>query len=499
MPPAPENGKPHLIFFAVATGKNSFPRRRTGYAPAMDTVKSVDCRRTKIIATLGPATDTPEMLRQLIAAGVNIFRLNMSHAPHDWVRRVVADIRAAAGADKKFVGIMMDTQGPAIRTGDLSVPLDLKPGQKFTLTVRAESNEEEHSVNVNYENFINDISVGDVVLVDNGAIHMKVLAKDGNKVQCEVLTEGTLGSRRHINLPGVKVSLPALTAKDIKDVALGLEVGVDYIALSFVREARDLLQLKQLFEGHKTQPLVIAKIEDQEALRNLDAIVAEADAVMVARGDLGIEVPYEELPIIQRRIVKTCQRAGKPVIVATHMLESMIASPMPTRAEVTDVANAVYEQADAIMLSGETTVGKYPLKCIEVFDRIAKRTERSGGANYFEGATLGTARQKLVKSAVVMANELKAEARHTAWMRPRYSRIFALCAQGELAARLTLPWGITPIVVPFDMIDPGNTIEGALKILTASGQLKKGQTIVVIGAIVIGEQMVDTVQMRTVD
>jgi pyruvate kinase len=231
---------------------------------------------------------------------------------------------------------------------------------------------------------------------------------------------------------------------------------------------------------------------------------------MVARGDLGIEVPYEELPIIQRRIVKTCQRAGKPVIVATHMLESMIESPMPTRAEVTDVANAIYEQADAIMLSGETTVGKYPLKCIEVFDRIAKRTERSGGANYFEGAPLATARQKLVKSAVVMANELKAEAilvftrrghmaRHTAWMRPRYSRIFALCAQGELAARLTLPWGITPIVVPFDMIDPGNTIEGALKMLTAAGQLKRGQAIVVIGAIVIGEQMVDTVQMRTVD
>ncbi len=474
----------------------------------MDLVKPVDCRRTKIIATLGPATDSPEMLSKLIAAGVNIFRLNMSHAPHDWVRRVVADIRTAAGSEKKFVGIMMDTQGPAIRTGDLSVPLDLKPGQKFTLTVCGERSEEEHSVNVNYENFINDISVGDVVLVDNGAIHMKVLAKTGNKVQCEVLTEGTLGSRRHINLPGVKVSLPALTAKDIKDVALGLEVGVDYIALSFVREARDLLQLKQLFEGHKTQPLVIAKIEDQEALRNLDAIVAEADAVMVARGDLGIEVPYEELPIIQRRIVKTCQRAGKPVIVATHMLESMIESPMPTRAEVTDVANAVYEQADAIMLSGETTVGKYPLKCIEVFDRIAKRTERSGGANYFEGAALGTARQKLVKSAVVMANELKAEAilvftrhghmaRHTASMRPRYSRIFALCAQGELAALLTLPWGITPIVVPFDMINPGNTIEEALKILTADGHLKKGQTIVVIGSIVIGEQMVDSVQMRT--
>jgi pyruvate kinase len=338
---------------------------------------------------------------------------------------------------------------------------------------------------------------------------MKVLNKAGNKVECEVLTEGTLGSRRHINLPGVKVSLPALTAKDIKDVKLGLEIGVDYIALSFVRESRDLLQLKQLFDGHKNQPLVIAKLEDQEALRNLDAIVAEADAVMVARGDLGIEIPYEELPIVQRRIVKTCLRVGKPVIVATHMLESMIESPMPTRAEVTDVANAIYEQADAIMLSGETTVGKYPLKCIEVFDRIAKRTERSGGANYFEAAHLGSARQKLVKSAVVMADELRAEAilvftrhghmaRHTAWMRPRHSRIFALCAHQGLAARLTLPWGITPIVVPFDMINPGNTIEGALKTMLSEGHLKKGQTVVVIGSIVIAEEMVDTVQMRTV-
>jgi pyruvate kinase len=298
---------------------------------------------------------------------------------------------------------MMDTQGPAIRTGDLSVPLDLQPGQEFTLTVRGERSEEERSVDVNYANFVNDIDVGDVVLIDNGAIEMKVLAKSGNKVECEVLTEGKLGSRRHINLPGVKVSLPALTAKDIKDVQLGLEVGVDSIALSFVREARDLLQLKELFARGNLHPLVIAKIEDQQAVGHLDEIVSEADGIMVARGDLGIEIPYEELPIVQRRIVKTCLHVGKPVIVATHMLESMIESPMPTRAEVTDVANAVFEQADAIMLSGETTVGRYLLKCVEVFDRIASRIERSGGAYYFEQAEFTSARQKLVKSAVVMS------------------------------------------------------------------------------------------------
>src|SRR5437588_811413 len=233
-------------------------------------------RQTKIIVTLGPATDSAEMIGRLIEAGVNIFRLNMSHAPHDWVRRVVPDIRAAAAARQCFIGIMMDTQGPAIRTGELPVPLDLRPGQKFTLTVRGERSEEERSVDVNYENFINDINEGDVVLIDNGAIQMKVLAKSGNKVECEVLTEGKLGSRRHINLPGVKVSLPALTAKDIADVKLGLDMGVHFIALSFVREARDLMQLRELFGDSGIQPLVIAKIEDQQALKNLEHIVRDA-------------------------------------------------------------------------------------------------------------------------------------------------------------------------------------------------------------------------------
>jgi pyruvate kinase len=466
-------------------------------------------RRTKIVSTLGPATDSPEMIGKLMDAGVNIFRLNMSHAPHDWVRRVVADIRAQSAARKCFIGIMMDTQGPAIRTGDLGVPLDLQPGQKFTLTVRGERDLEQHSVDVNYENFINDISVGDVVLIDNGAIEMKVLAKNGNKVECEVLTEGKLGSRRHINLPGVKVSLPALTAKDIKDVKLGLELNVDFIALSFVREARDLLQLRELFDKNQPQPLVIAKIEDQQAIANLEAIVHEADAIMVARGDLGIEIPYEELPIVQRRIVKTCLRVGRPVIVATHMLESMIESPMPTRAEVTDVANAVFEEADAIMLSGETTVGKYPVKCIEVFDRIATRIERSGSAQFHDSAELTSAREKLVKSAVVMANELKAAAilaftrhghmaRYAAWMRPRYSPVYAVCDNEKSANELTLSWGVTPFVMAFDFIEPQNTIENALVSLKEQGRLKAGETVVIIGAISVGTEIVDAVQMRTV-
>jgi pyruvate kinase len=416
------------------------------------------------------------------------------------------DIRSAAAARQQFTGIMLDTQGPAIRTGELKVPLDLQPGQRFTLTVRGERSEEEHSVDVNYDNFVNDINPGDVVLIDNGTIQMKVLAKDGRRVQCEVLTEGKLGSRRHINLPGVKVSLPALTAKDIADVRLGLELGVDFIALSFVREARDLMQLRELFSDRGHQPMVIAKIEDQAAIKNLQTIVHESDAVMVARGDLGIEMPYEELPIIQRRIVKSCLTYGRPVIVATHMLESMIGSPMPTRAEVTDVANAVFEQADAIMLSGETTVGKYPVQCVEVFDRIARRIERSGGARFFEEAEMTTPRQKLVKSAVVMANELRAEAvlvftrhghmaRHTSWQRPR-SPIYAMCPSEEVARGLSLGWGVVPFVVPFDLINPENTIDTALRTLSEQGRLHPGNTVVIIGSILAGEQIVDAVQMR---
>ncbi len=466
-------------------------------------------RKTKIIATLGPATDSPEMLGQLIDTGVNVFRLNMSHAPHDWVHRVVRDIRAAAKERNSSVGIMMDTQGPAIRTGDLPAALDLKPGQKFTLTVRGERSEEQHSVDVNYENFVKDIDIGDVVLLDNGALQMKVLAKEGNKVECEVLTEGILGSRRHINLPGVKVSLPALTSKDLGDVEIGLQAGVDYIALSFVREAKDIQQLKAVIERGQHRPLIIAKIEDQQAIKNLSEIVAEADAIMVARGDLGIELPYEELPIIQRKIVKICLRVGKPVIVATHMLESMIESPMPTRAEVTDVANAVFEQTDAIMLSGETTVGKYPLKCVEVFDRIAQRIERSGGANFYEQAELTSPRQKMVKSAVVMANELKADAivvftirgnmaRHAGWMRPRHSKIYAVCENWSVANALALNWGVTPVVAPFNHADPEKTIDPALQSLIANGLLQKGNTVVIISSITVGEQIVDAVQMRVV-
>ena len=304
-------------------------------------------RKTKIICTLGPATDSPERLRALILAGANIFRLNMSHAPHEWVRTVVKDIRKISTELGVMTGILLDTQGPAIRTGDLPTKLNLRPGDIFEFTVRGERSEDVHSVDVNYEGLVDDISVGDVVLVDNGVIHMKVLSKDYHRIRCQVLTEGVLGSRRHINLPGVKVNLPPLTEKDLADVELGVSVGVDYVALSFCRQASDIEALRRVLGELGSQARVIAKIEDQHAVSVIDDIMEKCDAIDRTRR-LGIE-PMEE-PDHPTADGDECIQTGRQVIVAPHMLESMIENPVPTR-RTPDVANAVFEQADAIMLA----------------------------------------------------------------------------------------------------------------------------------------------------
>ena len=465
-------------------------------------------RKTKIICTLGPATESSEVLREMIGAGADIFRLNMSHAPHAWVRQIVPRIRAVAKEADKVIGILMDTQGPAIRTGDLPTKLELKIGGIFEFTVRGAQSVETASVDVNYDGLIDDISVGDVVLVDNGVIHMKVLEKLGNRVRCEVLTPGVMGSRRHINLPGVKVNLPPLTEKDLADVALGAELQVDFVALSFCREASDIEALRKVLFEHSSGARIIAKIEDQLAVKNLDSIIARTDAVMVARGDLGIECPMEELPIIQRRIVKHCLRFGKPVITATHMLESMIVNPVPTRAEVTDVANAVYEQSDAVMLSGETTVGKYPVECVRVLDKVARRIEQSGGAGFASEAILEDDREKTVHSAVVLANSLPdakllvftrrgTMADFVSNMRPHEAPIYAFSPTYEVCRKLVLNWGITPVHLSFDT-NPNRTIAAAQDYLIARGLAKRGEHLVIVSDVLAGEERFASIQLRVV-
>src|SRR5437660_1701182 len=465
-------------------------------------------RKTKIICTLGSATEKTEVLRQLIQKGSDVFRLNMSHASHEWVRDIVPRIRALAQAAGRPVALLLDTQGPAIRTGDLKTDLHLEPGDLVEFTVRGAKTKEHYSVDVNYEGFARDVAVGDTILVDNGLIKLAVLAKGRNRVLCKVLTSAVLTSRRHINLPGVRVRLPPLTPKDVADVSLGAELGADFIALSFVREKSDIEKLRMLLAKKKSKAQIVAKIEDQLAVRSIDQMIESADVIMVARGDLGVECPMEDLPIIQRRIVKNCLRFGKPVIVATQMLESMINNPLPIRAEITDVANAVFEQADAIMLSGETSLGRYPVECVRVLDRVAARIERSGGAGYAELAVLEDARQKTIASAVVLANSLQQAklivftrhgtmARNVSNLRPENAPIFAFTSSGEVRRQLTVSWGVYPVRIDFTA-DPNATIEAAEKFLRETKLTAPGDQLVIISDVRTGEdRIIDSVQLRT--
>ena len=465
-------------------------------------------RRTKIICTLGPASEKSEILREMMASGADVFRLNMSHAERSWVREIVPRIRKLAQELKRPVAILIDTQGPAIRTGDVHAEFTLHPGDIVEFTGRGAAKKETYSVDVNYDGFIGDVSVGDTVLVDNGVVQLRVLEKQKDRVRCKVMTEGVLGSRRHINLPGVKVNLPPLTEKDLEDVALAAEMEADFVSLSFARQKRDVDELRAVMKKHGSSAQIVAKIEEQSAVRQIDEMIKASDAIMVARGDLGIEIPMEELPIIQRRIVKRCLRLGKPVIVATHLLESMIQNPVPTRAEITDVANAVFEQADAVMLSGETAMGRYPVECVKVLNRVAVRIERSGGAGYGRAALLEDSRQKTVASAVALANSLPNSklivftrhgrmALYVSNLRPEHAPIFAFTPSEQVYRQLALCWGTFPLQIDFTE-DPNLTIETAAKYLRAARLSAPKDNLVILSDIRAGKALVDCVQLRQV-
>lgn len=469
-------------------------------------------RRTKIIFTLGPATESEEMLTRLIRAGADVVRLNMAHARHDWTRDVIKRIRAVSQEVGRDVAIMMDIKGPEIRTGDLVAPIELRPGEIFDFTVKPgaprEHSEEVRSVDVNYQNLVNDIKVGDTVLVDNGLIRLEVLAKDEAHIRCRVLIPGQLSSRRHINLPGVKVNLPSFTEKDRGDTLVGLEAGIDFLALSFVREASDVEMLREFLTERKSHCRIIAKIEDQSGIANLDEIVRVSDALMVARGDLGIECPFEDLPVIQRRAVNACLAQGKPVIIATHMLESMIMQPVPTRAEITDVANAVYEQSDCVMLSGETTVGKYPLECVQMLDKISRRIEEEEMRDLPTPAVFTSEKMKVLNSAVVLANELPGSklvtfTRHgfmahgLAALRPVKAPIYAFTPDAQLLRQMRLLRAVDPFLMPFGS-DPDVTIESAIAILRREKRVEARDRLIVVTDILSQDRLVDSVQLRHV-
>jgi len=366
-------------------------------------------KRTKIICTIGPTTETFSSIKKLHEAGMNVARLNMSHSDHKNAKKIIDRIKKLNKTIENPVGILLDTQGPEIRTGDTSQVVNLEPGQLVSFTIRDEVDVETTSIRVHYDELIQSVNVGTLISLDNGLLNFKVLKKSKNELECKVLDGGRLGSKRHVNLPGIRINLPSVTEKDKRDIAFGLKEDVDFIALSFVRNASDIDDLKEVLRNKAKKVKIISKIEDREGLSNIEEICQVSDSVMVARGDLGIETDLANLPNIQRKIMSNCAKYGVRSIVATHLLESMIDNPTPTRAEVTDVANAIYEGADAVMLSGETTIGKYPIESVKFISRIAKQTEKYRTLGYESQLISKTDWQHLGVAAKDIAESIKAD------------------------------------------------------------------------------------------
>lgn len=450
-------------------------------------------RKTKLICTLGPATETADMIGRLMDGGASVFRLNMSHAKHEWAAEMTRLVRRESERRGLHAAVLFDLTGPSIRTGDVETPYELAEGDTVEFRRTGSEPGVPISTTVNYDGLMGDVRAGNTLVVDNGALLMRIVTVNDDRVLCEVKTPGKLGSRRHINLPGVRLNLPALTEKDRRDLALAVECGADLIAGSFVRDAAHVRELRDAMEALEGTAQIVAKIEDQEAVRNIDAIINTADVIMIARGDLGIEVEFEELPILQRRIVKRCHELGTRVIVATQLLESMITQPTPTRAEVTDVMNAAYEEADALMLSGETSVGRYPERCVEAICRIAARIERSGGHGFAQNVLLRDERQKTARAAVTLVDSLPDArlvvftrrgvlANHTAMLRPRTAGFFAFTPTDRVCRQLAVSRGVRPYKMAF-AASIEETIHRATELLRQDGHVRAGTPLVIVSDI----------------
>ena len=367
---SPRHRHPHDALHPYDDEDNLPPTADTAYRPM---------RKTKVVATIGPTSNTRESFFALADAGMNVVRLNMSHGTHDSHGQVIELVREYNSLGRGNLAIMLDTKGPEVRSGDVHEPLELEAGDGVTFTILEGANGEEGVLSVNYDGFVDDVEVGDIVLVDGGIMSMEVKGKTDTNVECSVIDGGTMKSRRHLNIRGKSANLPAITDRDWGDIKFGVEQGVDYFALSFVRDAQVIRELKDWLKkegctGTSTIG-VLAKIESADSVQHLEEILDAVDGAMVARGDLGAELPVEEVPYWQNKIVQGCRKRGKPVIVATNMLESMIENATPTRAEVSDIAVAVREGTDAVMLSGETAYGAFPLKALDVMCTVARRTE----------------------------------------------------------------------------------------------------------------------------
>ena len=465
-------------------------------------------KRTKIICTIGPSTESFSSIKKLHEAGMNVARLNMSHSDHKNAKKIIDRIKKLNQSVENPVGILLDTQGPEIRTGDTSQVVNLEPGQLVSFTIRDEVDVETTSIRVHYDELIQSVNVGTLISLDNGLLNFKVLKKSKNELECKVLDGGRLGSKGHVNLPGIRINLPSVTEKDKRDIAFGLKEDVDFIALSFVRNASDIDDLKEVLRNKAKKVKIISKIEDREGLSNIEEICQVSDSVMVARGDLGIETDLANLPNIQRKIMSNCAKYGVRSIVATHLLESMIDNPTPTRAEVTDVANAIYEGADAVMLSGETTIGKYPIESVKFISRIAKQTEKYRTLGYESQLISKTDWQHLGVAAKDIAESIKADgiiaitrsgqtAEIVANAKPFMIPIFAFSNNKKTIKQLSLTGSVHAYKSSMHS-DHEKNLQSIMRILKRELSPKRDLKFVVISGI-LSENSADAIEVRSLN
>jgi pyruvate kinase len=471
-------------------------------------------KKTKIVATLGPACSSKEIIKNMIDAGVNVFRINFSHADYADVKERIDIIR---GLNEEFgytTAILADLQGPKLRVGVMKEDVVVSKGDIITFQTAEDIPGTAERVYMNYKEFPRDVKPGEKILLDDGKLMFEALETNGTtEVVCRVIQGGPLKSKKGVNLPNTKVSLPALTKKDVKDALFAIENEVDWIALSFVRTPKDLEELQDLIAKHSTYKIpIIAKIEKPEAVENIDKIVAFCDGLMVARGDLGVEVPAEEVPLIQKKLIHRAKTARIPVIVATQMMETMITSLTPTRAEVNDVANSVMDGADAVMLSGETSVGNYPVEVIETMTKIIKSVEDSPLIQVPHNPPHVRTKRFITKSicfhAAVMANEIKAKAISTltnsgytafqisAW-RPS-AHILVFTSNKRILTQLNLLWGVRSFYYD-KFASTDDTVEDVNMIAKAKGFVDKGDMVINLAAMPIADKgMVNTLRVSDI-
>ena len=460
---------------------------------------------TKIICTIGPASESTDILMDLAKEGMNVARLNFSHGTHSSHQRIIEKIRELNKQRQFPVAVLMDTQGPEIRTGDQE--MKLVPGERITINTPP-NKEKEGILFVDYPHLIDDLEIGNRISIDSGLMCLEVLAKSEKGLECEVIYGGCVKGHRHVNLPGTIVKLPGITETDKQDILFGIEQNIDIIALSFVRNAETIREVRDLLGDSSEHIKLIAKIENQEGVDRLEEIAKEADGVMVARGDLGIEVEMEDVPQIQRQIAFLCAKYGKRLIVATQMLESMIENPVPTRAEVSDVANAVFEQTDAIMLSGETSVGRYPAHSVEILARIARRTEDYPGLNSTEKLVKVQHGQHLAESAIQIATNLKIRAvvvitrngrgaRYLSNLRPHKINIYSFTNSVKVLSSMILYRGVYPFLMELQE-NPEGSIQDALSILHEKEGFEPEEKVVVLANILTGEGYCTSLQIRSI-